>query len=75
VETAHITLHHVPHILETKWRSIAQTIWKKAEIAAAAAVNVNLVNIKSNEVNTYDVEELAHLHQLINQGKAGGLSM
>lgn len=60
-------------VLETKWRSIAQTIRKKAEIAATA-VNVNLVNVESNEVNTYDVEELAHLHQLINQGKAGGSS-
>jgi hypothetical protein len=60
--------------IETKWRSIAQTIRKKAEAAAAAAVNVNLVNITSNEVNTYDAEELAHLQQLIDQGKAGGSS-
>jgi hypothetical protein len=57
--------------LESKWRSIAQTIRKKAE-AAAAAVNVNLVSVESDEVNTYDVEELAHLQQLIDQGKAGG---
>ena len=60
--------------LETKWRSIAQTIRKKAEAAATSAVNVNLVNVVSNEVNTYDVEELAHLQQLIDQGKAGGSS-
>ena len=59
--------------LETKWRSIAQTIRKKAELAAAA-VNVNLVSTESNDVNTYDAEELAHLHQLINQGKVGGSS-
>ena len=57
--------------LETKWRSIAQTIRKKAEIAATAT-NLNLVNIESDEVSTYDAEELAHLHQLIDQGKAGG---
>jgi hypothetical protein len=60
--------------LETKWRSIAQTIRKKAEIAATAAVNINLVSVESNEVNTYDAEELAHLQQLIDQGKAGGSS-
>ena len=59
---------------ETKWRSIAQTIRKKAEQAATAAVGINLVSIESDEVNTYDMEELAHLHQLINQGKAGGSS-
>ena len=58
---------------ETKWRSITQTIRKKAEMAATAAVNVNLVNVESDEVNTYDMEELVHLYQLINQGKAGGL--
>jgi hypothetical protein len=57
--------------LETKWRSIAQTIRKKAELAVAA-VSINLVNIESDEVNAYDTEELAHLHQLINQGKAKG---
>ena len=61
--------------LETKWRSIAQTIRKKAEIAATAAVNLNLVNVESDEVNTYDAEELAHLQQLVDQGKAGGSSM
>lgn len=61
--------------LETKWRSIAQTIRKKAEIAAAAAVNVNLVSVESNEINAYDPEDLAHLQQLIDQGKAGGSSM
>lgn len=60
--------------LETKWRSIAQTIRKKAELAATAAVNVNLVNVESDEVNTYDAEELAHLQQLVNQGKVGGSS-
>ena len=59
---------------ESKWRSIAQTIRKKAE-AAAVAVNVNLVSVESNEVNTYDADELAHLQQLIDQGKAGGSSM
>jgi hypothetical protein len=60
--------------LETKWRSIAQTIRKKTEMAATSTVNVNLVTEESDEVNTYDTEELAHLHQLINQGKAGGSS-
>lgn len=59
---------------ESKWRSIAQTIRKKAETAATAAVNVNLVSVESDEVSTYDTEELAHLHQLINQGKGGGSS-
>ncbi|PPQ74256.1 hypothetical protein CVT25_012394 [Psilocybe cyanescens] len=58
--------------LETKWRSIAQTIRKKAEMAAAP---VNIVEVESDEVQTYDVEDLAHLHNLINQGKAEGLSM
>ena len=61
-------------VLETKWRAIAQTIRKRAEAAAAAAVNVNLVNIASDEANTYDADELAHLHNLINQGKASGSS-
>ena len=60
--------------LESKWRSIAQTIRKKAETAATAAVNVNLVSLVSDEVNTYDAEELAHLQQLVNQGKAEGSS-
>jgi hypothetical protein len=60
--------------LETKWRSIAQTIRKKAEMAATAAVNINLVSVESDVVDTYDTGELAHLHQLISQGKAGGSS-
>ena len=59
---------------KSKWRSIAQTIRKRAE-AAAAPVNVNLVSVESDEVNTYDAQELAHLQQLIDQGKAGGLSI
>ena len=60
--------------LESKWRSIAQTIRKKAEAAATAAVGINLVSVESDEVNVYDTEELAHLHHLINQGKASGSS-
>ena len=60
--------------LETKWRSIAQTIRKKAETAAAAAANINLVSVESDEVNTYDPDDLAHLYQLINQGKGEGSS-
>ena len=60
--------------LETKWRSIAQTIRKKAEAAATAAVNVNLVSIESDEVAAYDADELEHLHQLVNRGKVGGSS-
>jgi hypothetical protein len=67
------SLPQVP-ALETKWRSIAQTIRKKAEAAATTAVNVNLVSVESNEVATYDPDELAHLHQLVNQGKVGGSS-
>ncbi|KAF8180627.1 hypothetical protein BJ912DRAFT_980947 [Pholiota molesta] len=59
---------------ETKWRSIAQTIRKRAEIAAAAATNVNIVTVSSDEVQEYDAEELAHLQQLVNQGKADGSS-
>ena len=59
--------------LETKWRSIAQTIRKKAEMACSP-VNVNLVSVESDEVNTYDTEELAHLLLLVNQGKVGGPS-
>ena len=43
--------------LETKWRSIAQTIRKKAEMAATAAININLVSVESDKVNTYDAEE------------------
>lgn len=61
-------------VLETKWRSIAQTIRKKTEIAAAAAVNVNLVNVDSDDVNEYNPEELTYLLNLVNQGKEGGSS-
>jgi hypothetical protein len=64
--------------LETKWRSIAQTIRKRAEAAVAtplAAANINLVAEESNEVNTYDTEELAYLQRLVNQGKGEGSSM
>ena len=60
--------------LETKWRSIAQTIRKRAEAAAVPAVNVNLVTEDSDEVHTYDVDELAYLQQLVNQGKGEGSS-
>lgn len=60
--------------LESKWRSIASTIRKKAE-TAVTAVNVNLVSVESDVANTYDAEELAHLQQLVDQGKAGGSSM
>lgn len=67
------TLPSVP-ALETRWRSIAQTIRKRAETAAATVANVNLVTATSDEVQTYDTEELAHLQQLINQGKAEGSS-
>ena len=62
-------------VLESKWRSIAQTIRKKAEAAAISNVNINLVSVESDEVSTYDVDELAHLQNLVNQGKAGGSSM
>jgi hypothetical protein len=58
--------------LETKWRSIAQTIRKRAEAAASPSTNVNLVAEESDEVCTYDAEELAHLQQLMNQGKWKG---
>ena len=61
--------------LETKWRSIAQTIRKRAEAAAVPAVNVNLVAEESDQIYTYDDDELAHLQQLVNQGKAEGSSM
>ena len=77
----HRTHHPAPCIsppvpaLETKWRSIAQTIRKRAETAAVPAVNVNLVTEESNEVHTYDTEELAYLQQLIHQGKGEGSSM
>jgi len=60
---------------ETKWRSIAQTIRKRAEAAATAAVNVNTVGVESDKVQTYDADELAHLQRLIVQGKAEGSSM
>ena len=49
-----------------------QTIQKKAKTAAIAATNINLVNIESDEANTYNADELAHLQSLINQGKVGG---
>jgi hypothetical protein len=61
--------------LESKWRLIAQTIRKRAETAVAPAVSVNLVAEDSNEVHTYDPDELAYLRQLANQGKGEGLSM
>ena len=62
--------------LETKWRSIAQTIRKRAEAAIVpATTSVNLVAEESNEIHTYDAEELAHLQHLINQGKGEGSSM
>jgi hypothetical protein len=57
---------------ETKWRSIAQTIRKRAETAAAATVNVNLVTDESDEIHTYDTDELAYLQQLANRGKGEG---
>ena len=60
--------------LETKWRSIAQTIRKRAEAAVIPAINVNMVAEESNEVHTYNDEELAHLQQLVNQGKGEGSS-
>ena len=61
--------------LETKWRSIAQTIRKRAETAATPAVSVNLVAEESNEVQAYEPEDLAYLQQLVNQGKGEGSSM
>lgn len=60
--------------LETKWRSIAQTIRKRAEAAAVPAVSVNLVTENSDEIHTYDADELAYLLQLANQGKGEGSS-
>jgi hypothetical protein len=39
------------------------------------AVNVNLVVEDSNEIQTYDADELAYLQQLVNQGKGEGSSM
>jgi hypothetical protein len=61
--------------LETKWRSIAQSIRKRAETAAAPAVSVNLVAEESSEVQAYDPDELAYLQHLANQGKGEGSSM
>ena len=61
--------------LKSKWRSRAQTIQKKVETAAITTTSINLVNIKSDKVNTYDTDKLAHLQSLIDQGKAGGLLM
>jgi hypothetical protein len=61
--------------LKTKWRSIAQTIRKRAEAAVIPATSVNLVIEESEEVNTYDADELAYLQQLVNQGKGEGSSM
>jgi hypothetical protein len=61
--------------LETKWRSIAQTIRKRAvEASEATTIGVNLVTEESDEVYTYDADELAYLQQLARQGKAGGSS-
>ena len=61
--------------LETKWRSIAQTIRKRAETAATPAINVNFVAEESSEVHTYEPDELAYLQQLVHQGKGEGSSM
>ena len=61
--------------LETKWRSIAQSIRKRAEAAVIPTVSVNLVTEDSNKVHTYDPDELAYLQQLANQGKGEGSSM
>ena len=62
--------------LETKWRSIAQTIRKRAvEAAAVPTTSINLVTEESDVVHTYDVDELAYLQQLANQGKGEGSSM
>ena len=47
--------------LETKWRSIAQTIRKRAEAAVIPASSVNLVAEESDQIHTYDDDELAHL--------------
>ena len=62
-------------VLETKWRSIAQTIHKRAvEAAAVPTTSINLVTEESDVVHTYDVDELAYLQQLANQGKGEGSS-
>ncbi|KAF8809736.1 hypothetical protein BYT27DRAFT_7283416 [Phlegmacium glaucopus] len=60
---------------KTKWWSIAQTIRKWAEAAAAPAINVNMMTAESDEVQAYDADELEHLQQLVDQGKADGSSM
>ncbi|KAF8814737.1 hypothetical protein BYT27DRAFT_7229282 [Phlegmacium glaucopus] len=60
---------------EARWRSIAQTIRKRAEAAAASPINVNMVATESNEIQTYNTDELAHLQRLANQGKGEGSSM
>ncbi|KAF8808216.1 hypothetical protein BYT27DRAFT_7099848 [Phlegmacium glaucopus] len=57
---------------KAKWRLIAQTIRKRAEVAAAAATNVNIVALESAKIQMYDANELAHLQQLANQGKQMG---
>ena len=62
--------------LETKWRSITQTIRKRAvEAAVVPMTSVNLVTEESDVVQTYDEDELAYLQQLANQGKGEGSSM
>ena len=62
--------------LESKWRSIAQTIRKRAvEAAAVPTTSINLVTEESDVVHTYDADELAFLQQLANQGKGEGSSM
>ena len=62
--------------LETKWRSITQTIRKRAvEAAVVPTTSVNLVTEESDVVQTYDEDELAYLQQLANQGKGEGSSM
>ena len=59
---------------ETKWRSIAQTIRRRAEQAAPAA-NVNVVGAEEEAVvHTYDPDDLIHLQHLINQGNEQGSS-
>ena len=61
---------------ETKWRSIAQTIRKRAEMVAppVPSIGVNLVAEESDTVYTYDADELNHLQQLVNKGKGEGSS-
>jgi hypothetical protein len=61
--------------LETKWRSIAQSIRKRAETAVTTPTSVNLVAEDSDIVHTYDANELEYLLQLVNQGKGEGSSM